>query len=186
MHPTPPFLLLVSAMGDLAMGDLMRKQALILSGPIGVGKSTIGAAVAQRLGGVFIESDLLGDPALDWHQKIEAVNAGIIQKCLRVCNLAVVSLPLVENRFNQLGGALGKGVTLRCITLAASYEAIVSPTRGRVFEDWELARIKEMIADGYNRRGFSEAIVRTDELTVETATLAIVSIIANPRKGVRC
>lgn len=157
------------------------KQVVFLSGPIGVGKSTIGAAVAQRLGGAFIESDWLGDPSGAWNEQIDAVNGEIVAQSLQaldIVDVAVVELPLDAARWQSLNHAFGLGVQTRCITLAATYDAIIAPARGRIFSGWELARIMEMIAEGYDRRSFSEAIVRTDHASIECIRDEIVALVA--------
>jgi cytidylate kinase len=156
------------------------KQVVFLSGPIGVGKSTIGAAVSLRLGCAFIQSDALSDPGQDWYEQIEAVNAAIIQQCLTslmASDVVVVELPLDGTRWRTFRAAFEPQVQARCITLAADYAAIVAPVRGRVFARWELGRVKEMIAEGYNSRDFSDAIVQTDVGDLDVVVNTVLEII---------
>jgi hypothetical protein len=156
------------------------KQIVFLSGPIGVGKTTIGTALALRHGGAFVASDALSDPAKQWHEQIEAVNSRLIEQCLSAlqsCDLAFVELPLDRERFEMLRRAFEPAVSVRCITLAASYETITSVARGRIFEGWERVRIKEMIEEGYDSRDFSDAIVRTDSNDLGQALAAVMAIV---------
>jgi predicted kinase len=157
------------------------KQVVFLSGPIGVGKSTIGAALAKRLDGVFIESDALGDPTQDWHQKIDTVNTEIVAQSLHAlltCGVVVVELPLDEARWRRLQRAFQPDTQVRCITLAATFDTIVAADRGRAFSGWEIERIKVMIAEGYDRRSFSDAIVSTDQVSIADVVALIAGRIA--------
>ena len=154
---------------------------IILNGPIGAGKSTIGAAAAERLGGTFIESDELGDPDKAWFEQVGEVNAEIVKLSLLALSkipLVVVARPLRDEDWIALRDAFAaRGVATKCITLAATYEAITAPARGRTFSQWELNRIREMIAEGYDQRSFSDAIVCTDQKNFQHCVVVVAAMI---------
>jgi cytidylate kinase len=154
---------------------------VILNGPIGAGKSTIGTAVATRLGGIFIESDDLGDPNKAWFEQVGEVNAEIVTRSLHALTkipLVLVARPLRDEDWVALRDAFAvSNVDTKCITLAATYEAITTPARGRTFSQWELDRIREMITEGYDQRSFSDAILRTDQESFEHCVDVVAAMI---------
>ena len=75
--------------------------------------------------------------------------------------------------FRRRFEALGHPVTV--VTLRAPYDAIVAPRRGRRFDDGEIARIAEMIAEGYGERPFSDLIVDTDARGFDETVAEIVA-----------
>ena len=144
----------------------MSKLVVILNGPIGVGKSTIGAAVAARLSGACIESDDLGNPDRAWHEQVDVVNEELISislAALMEASLGVAALPLESARWDDIRVKLAEaGVEAKCATLAASCDAITHASRNRAFTDWEHERLRQMLAEGYDARPFGDAVVRTD------------------------
>jgi hypothetical protein len=149
----------------------MGKCAVFLNGPIGVGKTTIGRALAERLGGGFIDGDDHSDPERPWYGSIRRTSASIVETGLRLLEnrpVVVVAYPLgcttwIYHR-RKFGDA---GVRPVFVTLRADYDAIVDPRRGRTFSPAEHDRIKVMIAEGYADRPFSDLIVDAAKGSVE-------------------
>lgn len=142
------------------------KRVIFLSGAIGAGKSTIGRALAVELDGFHVEGDDHQQPPRLWYatslstcrDTLEAVIVGLSKR-----DLAVVSYPLRCFEWIYYRRRLAElGVASTFVTLAAGYEATVDRSRGRAFEPWEKERIREMIGQGYDRREFSDFIIRSD------------------------
>jgi hypothetical protein len=133
---------------------------------MGVGKTTLGRALATRIGARFIDCDELADPSKDWVAEVFTVSQKLVFgaiKALKANPIVIVARPLrardwtfFRERFRALG------VTTYCITLTASAVAILGPARGRVFDAGEKDRVHQMIAEGYGTRPFSDLIVETD------------------------
>ena len=149
----------------------MHKHVVFLNGPIGVGKTTLGRALANRLGAAFIDGDDHSDPDRPWYSSIRRTSASIVEAGLGHLEFrpfVVVAYPLgcttwiyYRRKFGDLG------VRTLFVTLQASYEAIVAPRRGREFSLAEHERIKVMIAEGYSDRPFSDLIVDADQAPLE-------------------
>lgn len=142
------------------------RGVIILSGPIGVGKTTLGRAAAAALGAGFIDGDDLRDRRFTWlgevlRHKRRLVEAGMA--ALERAPALVVAQPLRCQDWLFLKGAFAaRGVPARCVTLAADPARITDPSRGRSFSDGERARIAQMVAQGYAARPFSDLILATD------------------------
>lgn len=142
------------------------RSVIFLSGPIGVGKTTLGRALAASLGGAFIDSDDLRDRSKSWLGEVlsharRLVAAGMA--ALEAAPVLVVAKPLRCRDWAFLRGAFAAhGVAAYCVTLSADPERIVAPARGRNFSPQERARIGEMIAQGYGARPFSDLVLATD------------------------
>lgn len=145
---------------------IMHKHVVFLSGPIGVGKTTVGRALASRLEGAFIDGDDHSDPDKPWYSSIRRTSASIVETGLRLLasrEFLVVAYPIGCTTwiyYRRKFGDLGVGTLF--VTLRAPYEAIIDPSRGREFSLAEHDRIKVMIAEGYSDRPFSNLIVDTD------------------------
>ena len=53
------------------------KHAIFLSGPIGAGKTTLGRALSERIGGAFIDGDDHSDPGRPWYCSILRTSAAV-------------------------------------------------------------------------------------------------------------
>ncbi len=142
------------------------RGVIILNGPIGVGKTTLGRALAASLGGAFIDSDDLRDRRFTWLGEVLAHARRLVSAAmaaLETVPVAVVARPLRCQDWLFLKGSFARrGVRAWCVTLAADPARIVDPARGRAFSEGERARIAAMVAQGYAARAFSDLVVATD------------------------
>lgn len=144
----------------------MQRYAIFLSGPIGAGKTTLGRALAERIGGGFIDGDDHANPELPWYGSILRTSRSVVQTGLSLLaerRYLVVAYPLGCSTWifyrRHFGAA---GIRPIFVSLRASYEGIVDAGRGREFDDEERERIGVMLAEGYGERSFSDLIIDTD------------------------
>jgi hypothetical protein len=150
----------------------MTKHAIFLSGPIGAGKTTLGRALSERIGGGFIDGDDHSDPESPWYCSIRRTSFSIVQTGFSILGSkpsVVIAYPLnciswiyFRRRFEN------SGVSLLFVSLRASFCSIVAESRGRCFSVEEQDRIRTMIAEGYGARPFSDLIVDTDTSSFAT------------------
>lgn len=136
----------------------MRPAAIFLHGSIGVGKSTLGAALAARLGGRFTDGDSFLQRNRRWFQSSGAVAQGLAAAAMAGPHPAVLAYPLrcTDHLFHRRTLERA-GVPALFVNLHAPVHVLLAPERGRVFDDWEKARTAEMIAQGYNDRPWADA-----------------------------
>jgi hypothetical protein len=142
------------------------KYAIFLSGPIGAGKTTLGRALGERIGGAFIDGDDHSDPGRPWYCSILRTSTATLRAGLARLHdkpAIVVAYPLncmtwiyFRRKFE------GVGVQPLFVSLRASFPAITGQNRGRSFSREEKERIQVMIAEGYGSRPFSDLVVDTD------------------------
>jgi len=145
----------------------MRPTAIIvLNGPVGAGKTTLGRALATALGGAFLDSDDLRDPAKSWVQEVRVILDRLVaagQELLQQHPVLVIAKPLRARDWAALRARFqARGIRAFCVTLAARPEAILDATRGRQFSPEEAVRVRAMVAQGYGDRPFSDWTLRTD------------------------
>ena len=58
--------------------------AIFLSGPVGVGKSTLGRALAVTIGGGFIDGDDHSDLSKPWYRSILQCSKAIVEEAISV------------------------------------------------------------------------------------------------------
>lgn len=142
------------------------RSVIVLNGPVGVGKTTLGRALARELGGAFIDGDDLRNPAKRWIDEVLSLADALVRagmEALASRPVLVVATPLRARDWALLRARFrAEGVAAFCVTLAADEDAILAPGRGRAFGAAERARVAEMIAQGYAARPFSDLVVRTD------------------------
>jgi hypothetical protein len=141
----------------------VQRHVILMNGPIGVGKTTMGRALARALGGTFIDSDDFRDPAKPWFGQVKTVSEAVVReggRALEENPILVTAKPLrrrdwyyFKRKFEALGARTW------CVTLAAGLDAITDPRRGRSFNDHENTRIAAMLADGYAARPFSDLVI---------------------------
>lgn len=142
------------------------KHAVLLDGPIGAGKTTLGRAVAGRIGAAFIDGDDHSDPLRPWYASSLRTSRSILRTALAALDDApavVIAWPLrcinwvwFRRRFGEAG------VKPLFVSLRAAAASIVSAGRGRSFTPAERERIAVMLAEGYGARTFSDATLDTD------------------------
>lgn len=139
------------------------KRVIFLTGAIGAGKSTIGRALAHKLDGQHVEGDDHQQPPKPWYATSLSTCRGTLQEVLTKLehsNTVVVSYPLRCFEWIYYRGHLDREKVISTfIALSAGYDATVDPSRGRMFSQWEKARIREMLDEGYDRPGFSDFVV---------------------------
>ena len=143
----------------------MRKHAILLSGPLGVGKTSLGRALAARLGGGFVDGDDHSDAELPWYCSTLRRGHAVVTTglgLLEAHTFVIIAYPLrctdwifYKRRFDDAG------VHSIFVNLRASFEEIVAPTRGRKFTNAEQARIGVMIREGYSDRQFGDLTIDT-------------------------
>lgn len=152
----------------------MSKHVIFLNGPVGVGKTTLGRALAATIDAGFIDGDDFSDPGRPWYCSIRRTSEAVVSAALAILeqrSFAVIAYPL--NCVTWVYYRRRFGAAAACpvfVSLRASYEGITSPLRLRRFSVEEHARIKTMIRQGYAERPFSDLIIDTDKASFE-ATL---------------
>lgn len=144
----------------------MRGHVVFLSGPIGVGKSTLGRSLAERLLGVFLDGDNFSQCGAPWYSCTLRTSQDLLEAGMAAVSqsgLAIVAYPLRRTNWVFFKRSFAdRGIANVFVGLRASYGAITDESRGRVFSNEEKDRIKAMIAQGYGARCFSDVIVDTD------------------------
>lgn len=166
----------------------MLKHAIFLNGPVGVGKTTLGRALAEEIGGGFIDGDDHSAPNRPWYGSILQTSRSILATGLSVLEnhpSVVIAYPLGcvnwiyhKRKFEEAG------IRPLFVGLRASYEGIVSPMRSREFSIAEQARIKIMLREGYCERPFNDLVIDTDampfDMTVQHLKTAITGAMQIP------
>jgi predicted kinase len=139
--------------------------AVVLHGSIGVGKTTLGKALARHLGGSYIDGDQFQDAGRPWFASSRKVAGELVKAAVRATHTgapAVLGYPLRCTDHIHLKHRLATaGVRTFFVNLQAPLEIIVAPARGRSFTEWERQRTAEMIEQGYNSRPWSNAWIDT-------------------------
>lgn len=153
----------------------MERHVIFLEGSVGVGKTTLGRALARRLSGHFLDGDAFSERGKPWYASILRTSRAIVETGLERLGerpTLVVAYPLrctnwiyFRRRFTDAG------VRPHFVGLTATYDQIVADRRGRVFDPDEQARIRTMIAEGYGARPFSDLVCEMGTSSVhETLT----------------
>lgn len=143
-----------------------KRYAIFLSGPVGVGKTTLGRGLAGRLTAGFIDGDDLSAPGRPWYCSIHTTSKAIVREglaSLRQTPAVVIAYPLgCVNWIYYRRHFAEAGVRPYFVSLRASYPSIVAADRHRTFSEQEHRRIKVMIDEGYGERRFSDLVFDTD------------------------
>ena len=132
---------------------------LFLTGPIGVGKTTLGIGLAEALGGTFVEGDDFQAPDRPWHASSLRVARGVVEAASSAAadGPVVAGYPLRCIDYLYLRGRLAeRGLETLFVNLSLPAARILAPERDRAFTPWERTRIAEMIAQGYDRRPWAD------------------------------
>jgi len=143
----------------------MAKHAIFLSGPVGVGKTTLGRALAKRLSGGFIEGDAFSDSGRPWYCSILQTSQAIVRvssETLQNKSVVVVTYPLTCTNWVYFRRKFAEiGAHTIFVGLQGSYAALTHERRGRTFSASELDRIQAMIDQGYGARPFNDILIDT-------------------------
>lgn len=143
------------------------KRAIFLSGPIGVGKTTLGRALSDSIAGGFIDGDDHSDPDKPWYCSILRTSIAVVRTGLAILEskpAVVIAYPLNCMNWIYFRRRFGDaGIRTLFIGLRAPFSFIVDEGRGRRFDEDEQQRIRVMIAEGYGEKPFSDLIVDTDQ-----------------------
>lgn len=138
-------------------------HVICLNGTINAGKSTVGRALAAALPDAdFVEGDdhgvPEGTPFLEMLEIAVARLAQAIEQSQR--RFLVLAYPLRDEDFGRLSTAARKrGARLSVVTLAPPLSVVLSKRGDRVLSDGELARVREMVEEGYAERSFSDLVL---------------------------
>ncbi|OSP55685.1 hypothetical protein [Pseudoruegeria sp. SK021] len=149
-----------------------KKHAIILDGPIGVGKTTFGRLLADRLAGQFLDGDRFSDPHGPWYASSLSTNRGIFTASMTAfdaTSTVVIAYPMrclnwifLRRRFQAAQ------IETHCVGLQASLENITGQDRSRRLSVSEIARAQHMIEQGYGARPFNTFSFRTDTGDITT------------------
>ena len=155
------------------------KTAIFLSGPIGSGKSTMGAALAHALNGIFVEGDEHSAPGKPWYASSLSTARSIVGSIVKSATdgrPVVIAYPLRCIDWVYYRRCLeGHAIQTVVVSLSASYNSITNPRRGRHFSEAERSRIRQMIAEGYGRRQFGDFALSTDHESREAVLSRLLS-----------
>ncbi len=164
----------------------MHKSVIVFDGPVGVGKTSLGRAVAHRLRFGFLDGDDFAEPG-QWLRSGRRTAHKIVaaaEDVLRASNGVIVSYPLrCTNWIFYKATFARKGVDFHSVGLSADLSSIVGRTRR--LSDAEVARSREMIAQGYGQRAFHAVCARTDQAGFdETCERLVADVVATTaRRG---
>lgn len=154
--------------------------AVFLHGSIGVGKTTLGIALAERCSAAYVDGDHFQLPDRPWFASSLTVARSLADAAVRetsASSFVVLGYPLRCIDHLYLRRRLGKaGVGTIFVNLFSSLEVILAPERGRTLTDWERRRTAQMLEQGYNDCRWSDARLDTSgnrESSLQALTAAI-------------
>lgn len=157
-----------------------RLLAIFLHGSIGVGKTTLGTALAAELGGAYVDGDQYQRRDRPWFASSLNVARGMAEAAIEHAapgTPVVLGYPLRCTDHLYLKSRLAReGVRALFVNLCPSLNAILAPERGRAFTDWERERTAEMIRQEYNARSWSDARVDTSGSKEDSLRLLVEAV----------
>ena len=139
------------------------RPVVVLNGPINAGKTTVGKALAAAIdGAAFIDGDDNGAP--DGAPLEVIIEAGLRRLSSEIAanpaGVLVLAYPLREADHARLKAAAdAAGRRLWTVTLAPPIEVVLGDRGDRRLDDGERARSREMYAEGYHDRAFSDLTI---------------------------
>lgn len=172
------------------------KAAVFLTGPIGVGKTTLGRALATRLEAAFVDGDDHHLPGRSWFGSSLTTSRAILAAALAGCRergRAVVAYPLRRRGIFWFRGRMrAEDVRTAFIGLSAPLDSLTGPDRERRLNADERLRTAQMLAERYGAQDELDAIVSTAGRSVDAALADLVSHVrafearASADGGARC
>lgn len=154
--------------------------APFLHGSIGIGKTTLGMALAERCSAVYVDGDQYELPDRPWFASSLTVARALAEAAVREtssASLVVLGYPLRCTDHLYLWLRLERaGVSTMFVNLSMPLNSIFAPERGRAFSDWDRQRTTEMIEQGYNNCQWSDARVDTSG-TRESSVQALMAVL---------
>ncbi|WP_156458278.1 nucleoside/nucleotide kinase family protein [Devosia epidermidihirudinis] len=136
---------------------------IVLNGPINSGKSTTGRALASILANAqFVEGD---DHDAPEDASLDVIIATSLRRLTTIigsttADVLVIANPLRQEDYQVLLQAVeARSADLRVVTLSPPVEIALTNRGNRVLETWEIERSREMYAEGYNARAFSDLTI---------------------------
>ncbi len=137
--------------------------AVCINGTINAGKSTIGRALAQYLPDAeFVEGDDHGAPdGIGLEAMIDIAIARLADRIARSRNaVLVIAYPLRQEDYVRLRqAAANRGAVFFVVTLAPPQAVVLADRGARTLSEEERSRIREMVAQGYADRPFSDLTI---------------------------
>jgi hypothetical protein len=154
--------------------------AVFLHGSIGVGKTTLGMALAERCRAAYVDGDQYQPADRPWFASSFTVARALADAVIREtssASLVVLGYPLRCTDHLYLRRRLERaGVSTIFVNLSPPLNSILAPGRGRAFTDWERRRTTEMVEQGYNNCRWSDARVDTSG-TRESSLQALMAVV---------
>ena len=161
--------------------------AVFLHGSIGVGKTTLGTALAAHLGGAYVDGDDFQKEGQPWFASSRTVAKALADAAIRETTLrpvVVLGYPLRCTDYLYLRTRLGRaGLRTLFVNLVPPLSGILAESRGRVLSTWERQRTAAMIEQGYNSRSWSDA--RVDTSGTREDSLRILTHLVRSARSVR-
>lgn len=158
-------------------------QVIVLNGSVNSGKTTTGRALAAILPGAqFIDGDDHGiSRSVPFLEMIDRAILWLVgQVATATAPWLVIAYPLRDSDFALLQIACAaRDAGLFVATLAPSLPLVLSDRGTRRLDAGERNRVREMYAEGYASRAFSDVIL-TEVTTPEQTARALARLIAQP------
>lgn len=152
---------------------------LNINGPINSGKTTVSKILVNLLlKAVFIEVDeLMSDAEQEklglslkegWAERKKRLDEKLYSlKQRKEFETVIFAYPITEESYQKWSGLADETNRFINITLAPSLEECLKNRGTRELTDWERNRIRQMYAEGYQHRPYSDFIINNDNQTSE-------------------
>ena len=152
---------------------------LNINGPINSGKTTVSKILVNLLlKAVFIEVDeLMSDAEQEklglslkegWAERKKRLDEKLYSlKQRKEFETVIFAYPITEESYQKWAGFADETNRFINITLAPSLEECLKNRGTRELTDWERNRIRQMYAEGYQHRPYSDFIINNDNQTSE-------------------